>query len=344
MRLKKYIALAMVLLTFGLLLAGCGKSQTESTGSTGGGKASNTPIKIGLSPWAGYYPWYLAEEKGFFKKYGVNVELVWFPVYSDALQAFVTEKLDADSVVLSDILAPASKGIPVKVVLVIDNSAGAEGIVVKPQYNSIADLKGKKVGTEFGTVDHFMLVKELDKVGLKESDVQLTNMSINDAGTAFIAGNLDAASIWEPFLSKAVKEGKGKVIMSSADSPGLIADLLVFNDKTIKERPDDVKKILMAWFDALEWWKQNPDEAFGILAKKANTSVEDYKTLNKGVKIFSLDDNLKAFTKADNMQYIGYTGTEIAKFLKSKGMLESIPDVEKSLDGSFVEAIAKEKK
>ncbi len=57
-----------------------------------------------------------------------------------------------------------------------------------------------------------------------------------------------------------------------------------------------------------------------------------------------LEDNLKAFTRADNMQYLGYSAAYSARFLKSKNMLESIPDVEKLLDDSFIRAIAREKK
>ncbi|MFZ5639658.1 MAG: ABC transporter substrate-binding protein [Bacillota bacterium] len=346
MKIKKWLVLGMVLLLAAvLLLAGCGKAEDkDASGAAGETKASGEPIKIGLSPWPGWYPWYLVEEKGFFKKYGVNVELVWFPVYSDSLQALATGKIDGNSQTLSDTLAPASKGLPLKAVMVNDNSFGGDGVVAKPQYKSMADLRGKKVATELGTVDHLLMVTALDKAGMQESDVQYTNMTVNDAGPAFIAGNLDAAVLWEPFLTKAINEGKGKLIFSSADTPGLIPDLLVLNEGVIKERPDDVKKILMAWFDAMEWWQQNPDEALAIMAKKAETPVDEYKTSVSSVKIFTLEDNLKAFTKAESLEYLGFTGTKTANFLKGKNMLETVPDVEKILDSSFVEAIAREKK
>ncbi|ADG81473.1 ABC transporter substrate-binding protein [Thermincola potens] len=344
MKLKKWLALGMVLLIAVSLLAGCGQAKEKAAGGAGEADGSKQPIRIALSPWPGWIPWYLVEEKGFFKKYGVNVELKWFPVYSDSLQALATGQVDANSQTLSDTLAPVSKGLPLKVVLVNDNSFGGDGVVAKPQYKTMADLKGKKVATELGTIDHLLLITGLDKYGLQESDVQYTNMTVNDAGPAFIAGNLDAAVLWEPFLTKAVKEGKGKIIFSSKDTPGLIPDLLVFNEKTLKERPEDVKKILMAWFDAMEWWKQNPEEAIQIMAKRADTSPEDYKQSVQSVKIFTLEDNIKAFTKAESMEYLGYTGLKTAKFLKSKNMLDTIPDVEKILDDSFIQAIARERK
>ena len=163
---------------------------------------------MALSPWPGWFVWYLVKEKGFFEKNGVNVDLVWFPVYSDSLSALASGKVDANSQTLSDTLAPASKGIKLKAVLVNDNSNGGDGVVVKPSINSLKDLKGKKVATELGTVDHLLMLTALEKAGLAEKDVSYTNMTVNDAGPAFISGNLDAAVLWEPFLSKAIQEGK----------------------------------------------------------------------------------------------------------------------------------------
>lgn len=342
MKIKKWLVLGATLLLAGvLLLVGCSSKSEKNAATTTG---SDTPVKIALSPWPGWYPWYIVQEKGFFKKYGVNVELVWFPVYSDSLQAMNTGKVDANSQTLSDTLAPVSKGLAQKAVLVNDNSAGGDGFVVKPQYKSITDLKGKKVATELGTVDHLLMVTALDKSGLKESDVVFTNMAVNDAGPAFIAGNLDGAVLWEPFLSKALKEGKGKLIFSSTETPGLIPDLLVFNDKFTKERPEDIKKITRAWFDAMEWWKQNPDEGNAILAKKAEVSPEEYKEMMSGIKLFTLQDNLKAFTKSDSLEYLGTTGLKTANFLKDKGMLDTLPNVESILEPSFVRQVAAEKK
>ncbi|MDF2959995.1 MAG: aliphatic sulfonates family transporter, periplasmic ligand-binding protein, partial [Paenibacillus sp.] len=193
-----------LMLVGAVLLSGCNASKPAAGTSAAGKDGSAAPVKLALSPWPGWFVWYLVKEKGFFEKNGVNVELVWFPVYSDSLAALATGKVDANSQTLSDTLAPVSKNIPLKAVLVNDNSFGGDGIVVKPGIQSLQDLKGKKVATELGTVDHLLMLTALNKSGLKEKDVNYVNMTVNDAGPAFIAGNLDAAVLWEPFLSKAV--------------------------------------------------------------------------------------------------------------------------------------------
>lgn len=333
--MNKWLAASLVSAVIVLLaLAGC-SSSSETAKSAGG-----EPVKIALSPWPGWYFWFLAEEKGFFKEHGVDVKLEWFPVYSDSLQALATGQVDANSQTLSDTIAPLSKGLKLKVVLVNDNSHGGDAIVVKQDIQSVKDLKGKTVATELGTVDHFLLLTALSEHGMKETDINYVNMTVNDAGPAFITGKVDAAVLWEPFQTKAVKEGKGKVLFSSKDTPGLIPDLLVFRKEVVDKRPEDIQKIIAAWFDALEYYKAHPEESVEILAKKADTTVEDFKLGLESIKLFTPQDNVKAFEKADSYESLAYTGQKTAEFLKNLGMINSIPDVSEVLEPKFVKSLA----
>ena len=274
-----------------VVLSACGNKDNS--------KGSDDPISIALSPWPGWFFWYLVEEKGFFEKHGVNVKLEWFPVYSDSLQALATGKVDANSQTLSDTLPAASKGIKLKAVLVNDNSDGGDAIVSKSDIGSVKDLKGKTVATELGTVDHLLLLTALEQNGLSENDINYVNMTVNDAGPAFIAGNTDASVLWEPFQTKAVKEGKGKVLFSSKETPGLIPDLLVFRESVVQDRSEDVQKIIDAWFEALEYFKANEAESIEMMAKKAETTPEDFKLGFDSIKLFSNEDNVNAFGKRD---------------------------------------------
>ena len=114
------------------------------------------PIKIGYSDWPGWTAWEIAKEKGLFKKAGVEVKLVWFPVYTDSLNALNTGKLDANCQTWSDTIPPLAEGIKLKVVVVNDNSAGNDGFVAKKEFKNVKALKGKTVATELGTCDHFL--------------------------------------------------------------------------------------------------------------------------------------------------------------------------------------------
>ncbi len=323
-----FIALSVLLLSASILSA-CGKEE-----SSGG---SDEPISIALSPWPGWFFWYLVEEKGFFEKHGVNVKLEWFPVYSDSLQALAAGKVDANSQTLSDTLPAASKGIKLKAVLVNDNSDGGDAIVSKPEFDSIKDLKGKTIATELGTVDHLLLLTALERNGMGEKDINYVNMTVNDAGPAFIAGNTDASVLWEPFQTKAVKEGNGKILFSSKETPGLIPDLLVFRMSVVEDRAEDVQKIIDAWFDALEYFKSHEAESIEIMAKKAETTPEDFKLGLESIKLFSKEDNVNAFGIQEDYTSLSFTGKKTAEFLKKLDMISDIPDVDALLEPKFVQ-------
>lgn len=336
--MKKIIRSVVLLALIAMLaaLAGCGSSKETA------GEASDEPITIALSPWPGWFFWYLVDEKGFFEKHGVKVDLKWFPVYSDSLQAIATGKVDANSQTLSDTLAPASKGIGLKAVLVNDNSFGGDAIVSKSNIGSIKELKGKTVATELGTVDHLLLLTALAENGMTENDINYVNMTVNDAGPAFISGKTDASVLWEPFQTTAVKEGKGKVLFSSKETPGLIPDLLVFRDSVVKNRPDDIQKIVDAWFDALNYFKSHQDEAIKLMAEKAETTPEDFKLGLDSIKLFTPDDNVKAFGKREEYTSLPYTAKKTADFLKKLDMVGDIKDFDAMFDARFVEKAAKE--
>ncbi|CAM4322855.1 NitT/TauT family transport system substrate-binding protein [Paenibacillus endophyticus] len=322
---------ALILIVAMGLVAACSGNAKDSAGG-----AAGDPITIALSPWPGWYMWYLVEEKGFFEKHGVDVKLEFFPVYSDSLQAIAAGKVDANSQTLSDSLAPLSKGIGLKAVLVNDNSFGGDAIVSKPDINSIKDLKGKTVATELGTVDHFLLLTALAENGMDEKDIKYVNMTVNDAGPAFISGNTDASVLWEPFQTTAVKEGKGKVLYSSKETPGLIPDLLVFRESVVEKRPEDVQKIVDAWFDALDWYEANKDEAIKLLAEKAESTPEDFKLGLDSIKLFGVDDNIKAFEKRDEYTSLSYTGMKTADFLYNLDMVDKLDSVDELFDPQFV--------
>jgi len=299
------------------------------------------PLKIGYSDWPGYTSWEIGKVKGIFKKNGVDVELVWFPVYTDSLTAVNTGKLDGNLQTWSDLMAPLAEGIDLKVVQVLDNSFGNDAIVAKPGIESVKDLKGKTVGTELATVDHFMLLKALAMNGMTEKDIKYVNLTVGDAAAAFIAGKIDAAAIWQPWIAQIQREGKGKVIFSSADIPGLVPDIVVLHKKVIDERPEDVQAIVKSYFEIVEFIKTNEDEAVAIMAKVVEQPPADYKAFLPGTKFFDLEQNLNAFAKRDDDSSLYGSGKTIAEFLKSSDQIKKVPDYGAALEPKFVEALKK---
>lgn len=336
MRKMKHVFLAVVLVGT-MVLSACGSSTKETSGS----ESSGNTVKIGFSALPSWYLWHLVDQKGFFEKYGVDVELVYFPVYADSLSALNTGKIDGNTQALLDAIPPLDKGIDLKTIFITDNSIGGDGIVATNDIQSVEDLKGRSVGTELGTIEHFFLLTALEDAGMTESDVKFTNLTVPDAGNAFLSGNIDAAGLWEPFLSKAVaKEGTHKLV-TSADYPGLVSDVFVVRDDVTKEKKEELQKIVNAWFDAVDYLEKNPEESIDIIAKEAGITSEELTEGFKGFKMFTPEDNLASFKEGNSYDSFYYTAEKNAEFLKRQDYVDEIPDFSDFVDSSFVENLSK---
>jgi NitT/TauT family transport system substrate-binding protein len=297
-------------------------------------------VKIGLSDWPGWVAWYVAEQKGFFKKHGADVKLVWFANYTDSISALSAGQVDANSQTWSDTMAPLSKGLALKTILVNDNSAGNDALLVSPKIKSFAELKGKKIALEEFSVSHFLLTMALAKNKMSLKDVQVVNMSAGDAAAAFMAGRVDAAVVWNPWVNKIQSSGKGKALFTSKDVPGLIPDLLVAQEKSVKAKRKDFVGMIKAWYDTEKFIQANPDEAAKIMAKVVGMEAKEYKIFLPGTKFFDQKTNLQAFGPAtDPTSLLGVAPT-IAKFLVDNKLMEGKVDYAKGLDASLVKEAA----
>ena len=299
------------------------------------------PITIGYSDWPGWVAWEIAIEKGMFEKKGVAVEFRWFDNYVESLQAMDAKQLDGNCQTWNDtIFSLATVGVPMKAVLINDNSAGNDGVVAKG-VSSLKDLKGKVVAAEEGTVSHFVLLTALEKAGLSQSDVEFKNMFVPDAGNAVALGNVSAAALWQPSLFNAMQEDGVKLLFTSKEMPGLIPDMLVFHEDVVKKNGPEIQKIVEVWFEVMEFIKNNPEESYAIMAKKVGQTPENYQTFISGTRFFTLADNKTAYAQSADSASLYGSGKTIGEFYLKVPALEitKVPDFAAAIDPRFIEAI-----
>ncbi|MGG6242363.1 ABC transporter substrate-binding protein [Nodosilinea sp. AN01ver1] len=303
------------------------------------------PVKLGYSSWAGWWPWAIAAEEGLFEANGANVELIWFDGYLESMQALAAGQLDANSQTLNDTISFAGDAVNGMVaVLVNDNSAGNDKVVGAEGIDTVADLAGKTVALEEGVVGDFLLSLALEDAGLSRADVEIKNLETGAAATAFAAGQVDGFAGWVPFWETALSREGSKELASSADYPGAIPDLLVVTQKLIDSRPDQVQALVNTWFDILAFIDENPDRANEIMAKRASVSDTEFEKYTQGTKIFTLDENLEAFSAGgEDMKYMPHASQVMADFMVEVGFIPEAPDLEAILDDQFVKAYAAEK-
>lgn len=271
-----------------LATGGCRDGSRPKSGSE-----SPKSFNIGMVTFAGYAPFYLAKEKGFFN--GVAVELHRIEEIATIRAAMANGKLDA-YLATPDIALDTNTPPPGVAVWAIDESAGGDGVVVDKSIIDLVGLKGKKVAAEPGFPPNFVLLYLLHKNGMALSDVQFKDMTTQNASTAFASGAVDAAGLYEPYLSNAKNHRAGsKVVISSADTPGLIVDLIFADSNLLESRSSDIKAIIHGWRNAMQFISSSPDEAYEIMAKHFNLPVKEFKDIASGVKWLDLKENRLLF-------------------------------------------------
>jgi NitT/TauT family transport system substrate-binding protein len=311
--------------------------STLSVGLLLSAQPARAEVKVGLSDWPGWVAWYVAEQQGFFKKHGANVKLVWFGNYTDSVAALSAGQLDANAQTWSDTMAPLARKVDVKAVLVNDNSAGNDALMVSPKIKSFADLKGRTVALEQYSISHFVLATALAKNGMTMHDVKVVNLSAGDAAAAFIAGRVDAAVVWNPWVNKIEASGKGKPLFTSRDMPGLIPDLLVAQGKALRDKTkrQDLVGMIQAWFDTEAFLRDHPDEAVKTMSKVVGIKPADYKVFLPGTRFFTSADNVAAFDAAKPQSLLAAAPT-IYKFLGENKLVTGPVNYAAGVDGSLL--------
>jgi NitT/TauT family transport system substrate-binding protein len=282
-------------------LSGLGLSAALAIGAAFGSSApaSAGEISIGHTIWVGYGPMYLARDLGYFKEEGVDVK---FQVVEDSALAMAAEaggKLSGTAVTIDEILKYRSKDFCFKAVFTLDDSHGGDGMVASNDINGIADIKGKTVAMNEGSTSEFWFAYLMKKNGMSVKDVTVSNMSADDAATAFIAGHVPVAVTWEPNLTMVKTKQAGKVLVDSAATPGVIVDVLDLSCDVIKNQPEDVKAFVRAMYRALDYLKAHQDEAYKIMAKGVGGYLEDPKDFAAAAA------GVRFYDKAMNQAYLG---------------------------------------
>ncbi|MBX9794621.1 MAG: ABC transporter substrate-binding protein [Burkholderiaceae bacterium] len=297
-------------------------------------QAADAPLRVGVPVWVGWMPWWVAKEKGLFSRRGVAVDLRNFAVQGDAVTALAGGSLDAASLATNDVLTINAVSPKATVVMLHDESAGADMLITRGIDTPLA-LKGQRIALEVGGVSHFFLNKLLAKYGMSEKDVTVVNMAAPDAGAAFTGKSINAAVTWEPFGTQGVKSG-GKLLLTSKDTPGAIVDVLSVRNEVLKNRPEQVRRMVAAWFDALDYVKKHQAEAFKIMAKASGVSVGEFGEMWKGVRIPSLADNRLALGSPGKSGTYGPIVGEMGQFMVTQKLLSKPVSPETMVTGEFL--------
>lgn len=302
-----------------------------------------TPVTLGIVPWIGYGPIYVAAAKGFFTQYGLAVNLVNFDDPGTIPSAVYSGQVTAGTLTYDQVVGTNAKGWHLKVVMPIDYSAGADAMVSTDDITSVSQLKGLKVAYPPLTPSDFLLGYALKQAGLSKDDINPVNVPAEGVPGVMIGGSTKVGVTYEPNVSGILKADGGKkfhVLFSSKQAPGLITDVLVVTPKTISAKPAMITAFIKAFVQGETYMKSNPDDADAIIGKALGEDAAAAKAQLAGVQNPTLAEMPSVLAKSDKLPSFWVSGPVIGELLKSEKQITSVPDIADTYDASFVDSLA----
>jgi NitT/TauT family transport system substrate-binding protein len=322
-----------LLILVAVVLSACGNPSTPtSTKYTG-------TIHISSSTWTGYAVLYVANSKGTWKSHGLDVNFKVVEDPNDRFIAMAAGRLEGMATTVDTYARQQSAGVPAVEIFPIDASVGGDGILASKSIKTVADLKGKSIAVNQGSVSEFFLAQVLQANGMSLKDVKELNMKSGEAGAAFVAGRVDVAVTWEPWLSKAKARADSQVLVSSKQYPDLIMDSFGFRKEFIQKYPDTVKEFMRAYYDAFDWMQKNPAEANKIIGDAVGESADDVKADLSTIAMYDLKTGKAIMGTSSAHGKIYDTAKSAADFWKSIGKIDSVMNLNDAIDPSFINSL-----
>lgn len=211
-----------------------------------------------------------------------NIKWTKFDSGADVNTAFVAKELDfgalGSSPVARGLSAPLN--IPYKVAFVLDVAGDNEALVARngSGVNTIADLRGKRIGTPFASTAHYSLLAALAQNGLSPNDVQLVDLQPQAILAAFERGDIDAGYSWLPTLDQLRAGGRDLITSRQLARDGKpTLDLAVVSDEFAEAHPDVVDIWRQQEARALDVIRDDPDAAAKAIGAEIGLSADDVK-------------------------------------------------------------------
>jgi sulfonate transport system substrate-binding protein len=307
-----------------LLVAGLMTCVVSPAGAQPGTKGS--PVVIGTVRFFGFLPAYKLPE--ILAKEGIYAVNVEFPSATERLEAVAAGYTHVSYAGLTASTILRTKGKPI-VVLCSTNEKG-RALMGRPEFKSVADLKGKNVAVTFGSIEHMSLLAELVKAGLDpKRDVKILNMPAYDQPIAYSSGSIDGFMAFEPWAQFGSKKFGAKLLVHPYDNPlGTIDSGIETTEEFVAKYPAVAKAVVKAHIQAVRAYQQNPADII-------KGGVERYK-VPEDVMRSAMDNVALAYDlKPDNLK-------ALAKFLREQGYIDREPEWNRFVTTRFLDEAKRE--
>ncbi|HOW35178.1 MAG TPA: ABC transporter substrate-binding protein [Candidatus Omnitrophota bacterium] len=327
---RKSLAFMRAIFFFSLsvivLLPGCApKNQSKGV----------TRVNIAFQEWVGYGPFYLAQEKGFMRQEGIELVFVNEQLDSARRDAFKEGMLDFEAGTIDLLVSKVAQDTPIVAVMEIDQSFGSDAIVADETIKSLEDLSGKRIALARDDVGETFISVLFYQNALPFSAATIVPRLTEEVADSFLNREVDACVTWEPQVSKALQRPGAHVLTSTKEHPGIIIDTLNARKDLVENNPGLVKKLMRGWFKALQYYKEYPLEASGIIARYYGVTPEQYRKQVEGLEWDSYEEQQRSSEKEEWFKAFD----SIAEVKLANGRILKKPDASKFLNHTLLEKL-----
>jgi len=288
------------------------------------------PLKIAAQVWPGYTFLYLGLAQGFISN--TCLKLIKTEHLGESASALAKGEVDGAALTLDEVVHLLDQGLSLKVVLVLDISAGADVVMVAPAIKKPADLQGKRIGVESSSLGAIMLSKLLEANHLTHDLVQIVPMGF-DHIKAWDDNKLDAVITYEPNAN--ILEQKGlRRIWDSRNISGAIVDVLAVRSDVTHRHSSALTEIVTGHFKALGLWQNNPIDTMYLLGKILRIDPEDVKAAFMGLDLPDASFNRHYLTPPAGE--LTTAAAEIARIMAHDKLIRQIPAFDNLFIADFI--------
>lgn len=309
-----------------ILLAACGGARPSEVG--------RVALRMAYTSRWGDYTMIIADKAGFFDRNHVAIEPVYYPFSYEAVVDVAAEEIDGGLMPIGDAINVASHT-KIRVIAISDDGRGY-CIIASPEIATLSDLKGKRIGIRLGTWHGLMALEMLTAAGISNTDVIFSNLDPEKVPEA-LGVEIDAGITWEPFTGIALAKNN-RIIFDAGQFTGSFPNVIVLRQSTIEERPEEVRQFLRAWFEAVDFRRNKPDEAARMISAQLDIKQENVAT-GTPIRILNRLENYSYFQGAASvgLPSLRAITQANAEYLLRIGVLTKQPDPEKLLDSSYLQ-------
>ena len=268
----------------------------------------------------------LLEAAGGLEGLGYDIQWSEFPAAAPLAEALNAGAVDSGPIGDAPLIFALAAGTRVKAIGANRSDAYGTAVLVRPDstLKTAADLKGKSIATNRGSIGHYVKLKVITRAGLKPEDVNIRFLAPADAKLALTQGSVDAWATWEPYTALAEVSGHARVLASGRDLlPGL--SYLAATDAAIASKRPVLQDFLQRVARAQDWSNRNVDTYSNALARIIGIPAEAAK--------LQFERRQQRWVPIDAKVLADQQGT--ADFYRQVGLIKQPLDVKNTFDTGF---------